>query len=521
MASRAHRLVRRLSSAASSYDALVIGGGPVGTEIARLGGLIGLDVAVVDPRGALLAAPTGYVSKVLLDVSNCAERNSRVVPREWTHAKYALDATAVRALAMTADLFQDSSVGADVVAGRTEFAPTVIQGRAAFKGRDASGSYEVQVHGAAPTVVHAPTVFIATGSASTRLPSLPFDEANATGWIFDSDSIVGIGRVPEHIFIQGGGLIAVEYAFIFERLGAKVTLALREERVLQGKDVDIDISAAVGARLEERGVEIRYGDGNVVKVTPPAEHGGVGSVELGSGTVVEAGAFLSALGRGGAAKGLNVENAGLRPPLPSGHLAVDYNSLVAESTGGDCRVFVAGDTVKDCAIYPGGLLSTGLAQGHVAVRGAFPEAWRATFPPVGRRVEGSKMDAFPAVAFWIDDGVATVGVTEQAARMAHGDDIGTASAKYSETVKACVQPRPDDEFLKIVYLKTSGSILGVHIFGKDASEMINHGAAFVNRGQTIWDVIHSIPPAVTYDEVFLRAARRACYSMAQFSGERA
>ena len=105
--------------------------------------------------------------------------------------------------------------------------------------------------------------------------------------------------------------------------------------------------------------------------------------------------------------------------------------------------------------------------------------------------------------------------------MAHGDDIGTASAKYSETVKACVQPRPDDEFLKIVYLKTSGSILGVHIFGKDASEMINHGAAFVNRGQTIWDVIHSIPPAVTYDEVFLRAARRACYSMAQFSGERA
>ena len=131
------------------------------------------------------------------------------------------------------------------------------------------------------------------------------------------------------------------------------------------------------------------------------------------------------------------------------------------------------------------------------------------------------MDAFPAVAFWIDDGVATVGVTEQAARLAHGDDIGVASAKYSETVKACVQPRPDDEFLKIVYLKTSGSILGVHIFGKDASEMINHGAAFVNRGQTIWDVIHSIPPAVTYDEVFLRAARRACYSMAQFSGERA
>ena len=53
MASRAHRLARRLSSAAASYDALVIGGGRVGTEIARLGGLIGLNVAVVDPRGAV------------------------------------------------------------------------------------------------------------------------------------------------------------------------------------------------------------------------------------------------------------------------------------------------------------------------------------------------------------------------------------------------------------------------------------------------------------------------------------
>ena len=53
IASRVHRLARRLSSAAASYDALVIGGGPVGTEIARLGGLIGLNVAVVDPRGAV------------------------------------------------------------------------------------------------------------------------------------------------------------------------------------------------------------------------------------------------------------------------------------------------------------------------------------------------------------------------------------------------------------------------------------------------------------------------------------
>ena len=71
--SRLLRPLRRFATATKHYDAVVIGGGPVGTEIARLCGLVGRRVAVVDPRGALLAAPTGYVSKVLLQCSNDVE----------------------------------------------------------------------------------------------------------------------------------------------------------------------------------------------------------------------------------------------------------------------------------------------------------------------------------------------------------------------------------------------------------------------------------------------------------------
>ena len=227
-------------------------------------------------------------------MSNCAQRNSRVVPREWTHAKYALDATAVRALAMTADLFQDSSVGADVVAGRTEFAPTVIQGRAAFNGPRRVG--RLRGPGArrrADRRARADVIFVATGLGLTRLPPLRRGERH--GLIFDSDSIVGIGRVPEHIFIQGGGLIAVEYAFIFERLWAKVTPRCARNACSRAR-TSTSTSRPPSARVSRsrRRDSVRRRD--VVKVTPPAEHGGVGSVELGSGTVVEAGAFLSALG---------------------------------------------------------------------------------------------------------------------------------------------------------------------------------------------------------------------------------
>ena len=136
--------------------------------------------------------------------------------------------------------------------------------------------------------------------------------------------------------------------------------------MLQGKDVDIDISPPSARVLKrESGVEIRHGTG---RQEGDAARGARGRRRRGARlrTVVEAGAFLSALGRGGAAKGLNVENAA-RGAAGRATWRTTTN-LVAESTEGDCRVFVAGDTVKDCAIYPGGLLSTGLAQGHAAAR---------------------------------------------------------------------------------------------------------------------------------------------------------
>jgi len=69
-------------------------------------------------------------------------------------------------------------------------------------------------------------------------------------------------------------------------------------------------------------------------------------------------------------------------------------------------------------------------------------------------------------------------------------------------------------FLKLVYHSESGVILGVHIFGKDASEMVHHPAAFMNREDTVWDALYSVPPAVTYDEIFIEAAQKASYQTA-------
>ena len=133
---------RRLSTK-KAYDVAIIGGGPVGTEVARLTGLIGLRAVVIDPRGALLAAPTGYVSKVLLQTSLAVQGGMHGSRYAWRYAEEALHQTRQRALQMTNALFLDAAVGVDVIKGRVDFAPEIIKGRAAFAGRAPGGGYEL------------------------------------------------------------------------------------------------------------------------------------------------------------------------------------------------------------------------------------------------------------------------------------------------------------------------------------------------------------------------------------------
>mmetsp|Transcript_51277 Transcript_51277/g.59914 ORF Transcript_51277/g.59914 Transcript_51277/m.59914 type:complete len:118 (+) Transcript_51277:244-597(+) len=90
-------------------------------------------------------------------------------------------------------------------------------------------------------------------------------------------------------------------------------------------------------------------------------------------------------------------------------------------------------------------------------------------------------------------------------------DWATTTVYFNETIKACVQPRPSDEMLKLVFQISTGRILGVHIFGADAAEMIHHAGGLVNNPleNTIWHVVKSVPPAVTYAEVLMKACYRA------------
>jgi len=521
----------------SKFDVVIVGGGPVGCEVARLASSFGQSVALVEAtrEGLPLAAPTGWISKALRHgaIELGTPDGSRRVPWERIEKEY-IQPTAERALAMTQEQmhltnstinYKDS--GGYCMVGETETTASTsktsskakisfLKGNAEFDGPQ---RIKLNCGGDVDSFVESDTIFLSTGSVGTRVPGLPWNDERADGFLFDSHTIQNIGRLPHHVLIQGGGLIGVEYAFILRRLGANVTIILREDVILAGKGVDDDIRSAIKGRLQKAGVDVHFNDGDISTVTPPSSPGGSGSVVLAnSGKIIECDALASMVGRSGTAKPLDLPSGGLPPPTSSGHIIVVPTTMRVRPSSSSFvhapRVWAVGDVAKNSAISPTGLLSTGIAQAHLAVQSAFPDEWSEFMAEGGGgRILGNVgFDAFPPSAIWIEDGVGMVGLSENnASATIPKGDWTTVTVHFNDTLKSCVQPRPEDEMLKMVFQKSTGRILGVHIFGADAAEMIHHASSLVNNPieNTIWHVVKSVPPAVTYAEVLMKACQRA------------
>lgn len=515
------------AGAPREVDVLVLGGGPVGSEVALACAMLGKTCAVAEPRGLLLSAPTGWVSKALRQLGRDHGAPNGTQRVEWAKAEEYLARTAGRALKLTANRFSDAAL----LAGAGWHAPEILKGQARF-----TGAHSALVEDEGEEVpVDFGYAFIAVGSASFRIPSLPWGEPEAAGWLFDGDTIKDIGSVPQKLVVQGGGTIATEYAFIFRALGADVTVVMRESRVMEGCGMDRAVQDAVMARMQRVGIEVRADTGDFSEVRPPAEgfnfgtlRGGAAPVRPGtmradapvggnfgqvvlkaSGEVLECDALLSATGRVGLAGPVNTEAAGCAPPV-RGCAPVDATTMqcIGENTG---HIFAVGDCEDGSTVTPQGLLSTGLAQAYIATHAAFTDEMEAQVGQLAR------YDSECPVAVWIEPTVSYVGMTTEAAEATFGPDgCGSVKVFFSETIKGCVeraQPYGRDEFYKVIYRISDesdcGRILGVHVYGSGASEFIHNAATLVNSGATVWEVCRTVPPAVTVQDVLKMSCVRA------------
>ena len=290
-----------------------------------------------------------------------------------------------------------------------------------------------------------------------------------------SDTILGLDRMPASLVVIGGGPVGCEYASIFTSLGVRVTLVDRAERLMPF--LDAEASDQLRSCLTDMGMRLLLGSphASVERVD------GRLRVSLADGETIETDKVLYAAGRSGNTEELGLETAGVALD-GRGRIVVDAEYQTAVP-----GVFAAGDVIG-----PPALASVSAEQGRVAMCHAFDIPFKETVDPL------------PPFGIYSIPEVAMVGLTEEAATAA-GIDAATGRFAFSSNPRSIIAGTTYG-FIKLVFRRDDRRLLGVHIVGEEAAELIHVGQAVIHAGETIDRFIHRTFNIPTRAEVYKYAA---------------
>ena len=322
----------------------------------------------------------------------------------------------------------------------------------------------------------AKNVIIATGSQPRDIPGLEVDGKQ----VLNSDHILQIEEIPQSIVIVGAGAIGCEFASFFADAGADVTLVEMLPTVVPLEDADL--GKALAKALGARGVNIMTS----ARVLPEKTRRYDGVVELtleheGTEKTAEGQVILVAVGRAAVTAGIGLEKTGVQ--VERGWVAVDETYRTAAA-----NIYAVGDAI-------GGMLLA-----HVAAA----EGFIAAHAIACKDVEKLDYSRVPRVTYSRPQ-VAAVGLTEQQAKEA-GQSVKTQRFSFKYNAMALIQDETDG-FVKIVYDVDSGDLLGAHIIGPHACELISEASLARFLQASAWEVASNIHPHPTLSEVFGEAAQ--------------
>jgi len=296
--------------------------------------------------------------------------------------------------------------------------------------------------------VTARTILIATGGWPNIDEHLPGAEH-----VITSNEAFHLPELPRRVVVAGGGYIAVEFAGIFAGLGAETTLIYRGPKILRG--FDEDLRDALMEELPRRGIRILTGD--VFKRIEKTVTGLVGT--LASGGRVEADQIMFAIGRSPNTKGLGLEAAGVEL-ASNGAVKVD-----AQSRTSVANIYAVGDVTDRVPLTP-----VAIREGH-----AFADSM------YGGRPWTTEYEIIPSAVFSTPE-LGTVGMTEDAARAAHGN-VDIYKSRF-RPMKGTLSGREERMLMKLVVEPKGGRVLGCHIVGPDAGEIVQMAAIAMRMGAT-------------------------------------
>ncbi len=312
-------------------------------------------------------------------------------------------------------------------------------------------------------------ILIATGGWPT-VPDVPGKELAIT-----SNEIFDLPAFPKRLLVVGGGYIASEFASIFNGMGAKVIQLYRSEKILRG--FDEDIRHFLSQEMVKHGVDLRV-NSDVAKLEKTAT--GI-LVTLKDGSTEEVDQVLYATGRAPNTKGLNLEGVGVATSK-SGHIIVDKNYMSNVPS-----IFAIGDVVGHLELTP-----VALGEAMVLVDYLF-----------GDKTRQMSYDNIPTAIFTTPN-AATVGLTEEQARQQY-KDIAIYRSDF-KALKHTLTGKDERTLMKLIVDKASDKVLGVHMVGDEAGEIIQGFAVALKAGATkaIFDSTIGIHPTAAEEFVTMR-----------------
>lgn len=462
------------------YDLLVIGSGPAGQKAAVQAAKLGRRVAVVERshvggvsvnRGTI---PSKTLRETVLYLTGLSQRalygESHRVKEVITAEDLALRTRRVIEREVDVVRNQLARNRVDLISGAARFAdPHTVT--------VAGGSAERRLS--------ADRIVIATGTGPYRPESVAFD--NKT--ILDSDGLLLLAEIPRSVVVVGAGVIGIEYASMFAALGAKVTIVERRPRLLEF--CDGQITEGLQYHLRDLGVMFRIGE--TVSAVERHEDGTLTLLE--SGKQIPAEVVLYAAGRQGATGELDLANAGLEAD-ERGRIAVDSSFRTAVP-----HIYAAGDVVG----WPS-LAATSMEQGRLAAAHAFDH-------------EAHSMSELLPIGIYTIPEISFVGRTEEElTEAAVPYEIGVS--RYRELARGQIL---GDEYgmLKLLVSLEDRTLLGVHVLGTGATELVHIGQSVMGLGGTVdylVDTVFNYPTLAESYKVAALDAMNKLHALSRVSG---
>jgi len=441
------------------FDLFVIGAGSGGVRASRMSASFGARVAIAEERhlggtcvnvGCIPKKLLVYASHYADDFEDAASYGWTVGPRsfDWASLIANKDREIARLNSVYGRLLDDAGVR------RVEARARIVD------------AHTVEAGGRTYTAEH---LLVATGGWP-RMPAIPGIEH-----AISSNEAFHLKELPPRVLVVGGGYIAVEFAGIFAGLGARVTLAHRGELFLRG--FDDDVRRALAVEMKKRGIELRF----EVMIERIERRGAGLRAHLVDGTSVDADQMLCAIGRDPNVAGLGLESIGVALG-PDGAVAVDAYSRTSVP-----NVFAIGDVTNRLNLTP------------VAIHEAMALA-RTLFGGAPTPVDHADVPR----AVFSQPQIGAVGLTEAEARSKYGElDVYRTSFR---ALRHTLTGRDEQTTMKLVVDRASQRVVGAHMLGPDAGEIIQGIAIAVKCGATKaqFDATVGIHPTAAEEFVTMR-----------------